>query len=688
MSPVLVTFLVLGALGGVYALTRSSPPTAPNKTPGALPSGSASLSSGQWYRVRGNIDLAWEDKVRSASGSAAQKVLEAQLRGDLTSSGAFDDVRFAAQDPSKPGLWIFIARAARNGSLPALEHVSLASAEEVEPPPAVRESTSVSYDPPQSLDAGMIEQDAKALAYGLATDDDPKHLFALAEAYGSDYPIAAGLFLLKGALIAQAKTRPASVSSAPVSTSVPSTSNMLRRLQNAGVTQAAKRFAGGTALNFGSVFDVVSDAAGTGEKLIKEAKDQLPEPARDAVDRAEDAFNAVVGDRLKGFAESEAGKTFFRAVATGGYFALVPFLGPQLASVAFAFPGLIRGEPFDQAYLTELMWRMETTAKILGADIQQKFSEELSRVLTLLHRDIDAGHPEVTKLPIAELSKRYALPGATPVREDVIAYAVALLRRSLEWLQNLGDFDPKTGKQITAKDRTLQSIEQVAPKPAFVKKYLQLLRASQMTQARVPKLVAPVAVQQAVSELGPSVVQAFARYLPIFAQLPEAASEAPRSAVEDVMARLAGFRREDVDRVRGLVWDMLKDKSLRTIPITEAAARLKAPTPLVETAREMIRELPGGLGIVDAERMRRVLPEGPKPVSASALLLLDAATRPGRSGVDDTSAAKTRVLQIAEGAKRGDADAMRAAEELRRAQQAVNRQKWVESLARIEQGRG
>ena len=100
----------------------------------------------------------------------------------------------------------------------------------------------------------------------------------------------------------------------------------------------------------------------------------------------------------------------------------------------------------------------------------------------------------------------------------------------------------------------------------------------------------------------------------------------------------------------------------------------------------MIRELPGGLALADADRMRRILPDGPKPVSPSALLLVDASTRPGRSVTDDTEAAKARVLQITDGAKRGDPDAVRALDELRRAQQAVNRQKWTESLARIEQG--
>ena len=700
MSPLVVALLATGLVGAGYYVATRKPNSTPH--PESPTAGRGPLNQGRWYRIRGNADLVWEAKIRAASGGASQKILETQLRGDLTSSGVFDDVRFAAQDPSKQGLWIFIARAARSGELPALEHVSLASAEEVEPPPATRESereAGSTYDPPRVLDAGMVYQDARALSYALARDEDPKHLFALADAYGSDYPVAAGLLLLKGALVSQAKTTPSVLSTAPASaasSAKPSTANMLRRLSNAGVTQAAKRFAGGNPINFesGGVFETVSDVASTGEKILKDVKDQLPGPAKDAVSLAEDQFkNAIqsplyrsLHDRLTSFAQSEVGQMCFRAMATAAGASLVwagaPFF---VASLVWALPGILRDEPFDQAYLVEFMWRVETTAKVLGADIQQKFSEELSRVLTLLNQDMKAGHPEVTQLPIAELAKRYGAPGA-PVREDVIAYALALIKRSMQWLQNLGDFDPKTGKLVTAKDRALQSVEQVSPKPAFVKKYLQLVRASQSIQARAPALSAPALVQSAVTGMGPAVIAAFQRYLPVLQSLGPASPEPVRASPEEALARIASFRREDIERIRGLVYDMLRDRSLRTQPLEAIAAAKRAPTALVETAREMIRELPGGLALADADRMRRILPDGPKPVSPSALLLVDASTRPGRSVTDDTEAAKARVLQITDGAKRGDPDAVRALDELRRAQQAVNRQKWTESLARIEQG--
>jgi uncharacterized membrane protein YgcG len=73
------------------------------------------------------------------------------------------------------------------------------------------------------------------------------------------------------------------------------------------------------------------------------------------------------GDQLKDFARSDVGQTFTRAMASTAFIALAPIAGPQLASIAFALPGVMKGDDFTQAYTSELLYRVKTTADILSA---------------------------------------------------------------------------------------------------------------------------------------------------------------------------------------------------------------------------------------------------------------------------------------------------------------------------------
>src|SRR4051812_44237510 len=61
-----------------------------------------------------------------------------------------------------------------------------------------------------------------------------------------------------------------------------------------------------------------------------------------------DAVDAVVTGPVRDFARTSVGRTILSVAAgslTGG---LAPMLGPQLATVAFAMPGMAAGESFAQ----------------------------------------------------------------------------------------------------------------------------------------------------------------------------------------------------------------------------------------------------------------------------------------------------------------------------------------------------
>ena len=219
--------------------------------------------------------------------------------------------------------------------------------------------------------------------------------------------------------------------------------------------------------------NVVSDVTGSVESAVNKVKSVLPGPVNDLIDKAKGTLDDVALNRLKSFAESDTGKMLLRAGATGLFYTLAitgaPFF---LVSAVFAIPGLFRGEPFDQAWITEFMWRVETTQKILGKDIQHQWSEELGRVVNGLK-----ANPSLQTLPIDQIAAKLN------AREDIVSYAIALLRRSLEWLDG-AIFDPVTGKRKTKLDIASESIYKASPRPAFVTKYLQALRASNMTTTK------------------------------------------------------------------------------------------------------------------------------------------------------------------------------------------------------------
>lgn len=89
------------------------------------------------------------------------------------------------------------------------------------------------------------------------------------------------------------------------------------------------------------------------------------------------------GDELKDFANSTGGKIVMTAFTTMNFDILSSAIGvftiaaPQIASLTFAIPGLARGEPFFQAWLTEFLSRVKQTIEILGADVGAAVGKEM-----------------------------------------------------------------------------------------------------------------------------------------------------------------------------------------------------------------------------------------------------------------------------------------------------------------------
>lgn len=220
----------------------------------------------------------------------------------------------------------------------------------------------------------------------------------------------------------------------------------------------------GGAKALGGAVSVASDT-------VKKLKDALPSPLQDLMKTLGTEADEVALKRVNDFANTDTGKMLLRAGATGVFYTLAitgaPFI---LVATVFAIPGLLRGEPFDQAWITEFSWRVETTAKILGQDIEHKWSEELGRVVKAMKAD----SPEIINdMPLDKLAQRYN------AREDITAYALSLVKRALGWLDGML-FDPQTGKRVNVKTAAMQAAEKQFPLPLFVQKYRQLIRAQAM----------------------------------------------------------------------------------------------------------------------------------------------------------------------------------------------------------------
>lgn len=82
------------------------------------------------------------------------------------------------------------------------------------------------------------------------------------------------------------------------------------------------------------------------------------------------------GEQLKDFASTSFGQWFLRILAGSVvYTGLAPYLGPQLASVGFALPGVAKGDKFASAWTQEEIWRVSEAAKYFAGNAAKTLSD-------------------------------------------------------------------------------------------------------------------------------------------------------------------------------------------------------------------------------------------------------------------------------------------------------------------------
>jgi hypothetical protein len=200
----------------------------------------------------------------------------------------------------------------------------------------------------------------------------------------------------------------------------------------------------------------------------------------DAVDEAKDLINKIPGfawatGLISDFAKTDVGKAFFRFVSPAAVPVLwtIPFVGPIVAGVSFAFPGLARGEPLATAYAAEL----RAAAKQFGQDILRSEFPDAADEAEQLARDagkIAGEFPANVQTVVEGMAKNLGVP--SPVDFDALVSAFAqhmntredLARVALDQVLGLPplddaslslNYDPATG----AKKKTVQAHLNVAP---------------------------------------------------------------------------------------------------------------------------------------------------------------------------------------------------------------------------------
>ena len=150
----------------------------------------------------------------------------------------------------------------------------------------------------------------------------------------------------------------------------------------------------------------------------------------------------LVDGPLKDFANSAVGKVVLRALAssvTGGLdYGLGQLLGPQLATIAWAFPGMLAGDSFTSAWTQEFAWRASKVAEILGAEFAAvRFPEQVKSAFAKLG-ELGAG-------AAASITDRALAAATGAIREDMAALALDMFNKTDRFRAE--DYDDATGRR-------------------------------------------------------------------------------------------------------------------------------------------------------------------------------------------------------------------------------------------------
>lgn len=280
---------------------------------------------------------------------------------------------------------------------------------------------------------------------------------------------------------------------------------------------------------FGSDFvDSVGDALSSGWDA---AVDAVP-GARAVVDAAD----AVLVGPVRDFAHTAVGRTLLTALASSVTGGLAPILGPQLATVAFAIPGMAAGDDFVTAWTQEFGSRVNQTVQILGGDaVPPEWLGQLSKAKDYLAS---------TGVDLSAIDW-HALAQQAGIRDDVAAWLVAGATGALDdYTKHF--FDPKTGRDLgigeTTADvaRRIRDAEIRAALLAYVRSIAhgQQVRGASIAMGLRARGISPYG---SPASTGPTAADAAAHAADVRALAPPAAAGLSPVATVAVVGGVAGL---------------------------------------------------------------------------------------------------------------------------------------------------
>jgi len=283
--------------------------------------------------------------------------------------------------------------------------------------------------PPSSggYDKGLSSDEQKALVFAIANEKDGRKLREFGQVMLPDFPVASSLLLSKSGFIIY-RGKPAG----SLNPSGPITKAASAALPPKVVTKTTTNIQAGQ--TFRGIASMHADWDPTG------ITDVVEEGANIAVDVVHLVPGVdELGEQLKDFAKTGFGEWALRVMATYGYYVMAPYLGAQLAAISFAFPGVMKADPFMDAWIKETIDRVIKTAQILLAN-QVKF-------------------PDLGNATSEAVNK---FLGDNPAVRDMVKKATEQIGKATSTLQD--SLGPEIGQMI--KDNTQGALESAAQKLA------------------------------------------------------------------------------------------------------------------------------------------------------------------------------------------------------------------------------
>lgn len=553
-------FAALG-IGGIYYVATHSPKLSPPQLDAfrAGPAGAHKLMPDTWYRVTCLTTQDVIDRTReNAPEGASQVTLQNNFKGALERVG-FTATKLALQDPLNPLGWVFISQwhHPAQDAIPALDGLSITNLQSVEAPPDLDNRP----ESPSTLDAGIPYDEAHAVAYALAKDNDPKHLRNFAKTLRPDYPISAALLDAKATLVeTMSKGGAAKISGRRIS--LDANSVLHRRASVSGVNLS-----------------------------------KLPLPAY--VTRP----------------------TATLAAATRG-------LGSRVARTWKAFDGYtnILGGQIPGPTI----WMAETGAKTL-VDIARRPAgspnpERVSRETAPFLKSLKSSSPLLARIPGIGLGIDTALEAGAalslgePLSESLFGTVAAdgVNAKVFRAAMNAG--------AIMAPNEVLRAQRAGLPNDELRAIYdagLAIGRAKSLQEAGFQGLYTLIK--------GNTLTEKANHFAASARKANVTGREIKDLLTEDLIRETSKVGKDPLDQeLRPLLAAMVQNERLQKMSAAQLSKAARVSEASAWAALACVKRLPGGIGLLDPNLVRKVLPSPPRDVSASALALVAIMKRPGQ----------------------------------------------------------